>query len=153
MNLKDILKIEDATEFVSELNEHIGEKCQYGDDMNALSAPERLFYVVQTLEMEVNNGGFSQFFYNSSGAFAEELVRAFERIGASRTAEICGRALAALGRELPVDRDEREEMLDELDSDAVNDALEECDDAFYEYADDLDALNQAYVLKNKAMFS
>lgn len=26
-------------------------------------------------------------------------------------------------------------------------------DAFYEYEDDLNALDQAYVLKNKAMFS
>lgn len=153
MKLKDILKIEDANDFVVELNDHISEKCQYGDNMDALSVPERLFYVAQTLEMEVNNGGFSQFFYNSSGAFAGEVVQAFETIGARRTAQICGRALAVFGREIPVDHDERQEMLDEMDCDEVNDILEECDDAFYEYEDDLNALNRAYVLKNKAMFS
>lgn len=75
--------------------------------MAVLSKPERIFYVTQTLEMEVNNGGFSQFFYNSSGNFSNGLVAAFSAIFAPKTAKICAKAISAFGQEIPVDRDER----------------------------------------------
>src|SRR5699024_12186272 len=40
------------------LNDYIGEKCQYGDKISVLNEYERVFFVTQQLEMEVNNGGF-----------------------------------------------------------------------------------------------
>ena len=110
--MQHIWKITDTNDFVIALFEHIEEKCQYGDDMSVLSNSERIFYITQVLEMEVNNGGFSQFFYNSSGDFSNELVNAFTAICAPKTAQICKRALLAFGQDIPVDRDERQEMLD-----------------------------------------
>lgn len=155
MSLSKIWKIKDKEELVSQLGDYIAEKCDYGDDMEVLSRQERIFFITQKLEMEVNNGGFNQFFFNTCGMFNEELVAAFEEIEASATAEICERALEALGDDLPdVDSDEWEDALDELlDSDDVNEILEECDDAFYEYEDDLDELNYEYVMENKDAFS
>ena len=144
--------IHDENNFVVDMYGLICEKCKYGDAMENLNAFERVFYVTQELEAEVNNGGFSQFFYNSSGDFSNELVHVFTEIGAYKTAEICKKALSAFGRELPADRTERENILDEMDWDGINDILSQCDDAFYNYEEDLNALNRAYIMQHREFF-
>lgn len=152
---KSIWEIEDKDELIMELLGQIEEKCDYGENMTTLNEQERIFYITQQLEMEVNNGGFSQFFYNSSGDFSNELVKAFEEIFAYHTAGICQKAIDAFGREIPVDRDEREELMDELecaDGSRFEEILEECDDAFFEYKEDLTKLNYEYVMRNKEAF-
>lgn len=151
--MEHIWNLTDTNDFVIALIEHLDEKTQYGEDMSVLSDAERIFYITQTLEMEVNNGGFSQFFFNSSGDFSNELVGAFTAIGANTTAGICQKAIDAFGRDIPVDRDERQEMLDELESDELNEILEECDSAFYDYEDNLNELNYDFVMKNKESFT
>ena len=151
-NLEHIWNLTDTNDFVVAMTEHLDNKTQYGEDMSALSEAERIFYITQTLEMEVNNGGFSQFFYNSSGNFSNELVGAFTAIGANATAAICQKAISAFGRDIPVDRYEREEMLDELESDEFDEILEECDNAFFDYDDNLNELNYNFVMKNKEFF-
>ena len=121
-------------------------------DLNALNEYERTIFVTQALESEVNNGGFIQFFDNAGGAFADEIVPAFKRIGARKTASICKKALQALGQGLPKDWEERRALLDRIVDDRVGELLEACDEAFYEYPDDLEALNAAYVRKNAKHF-
>lgn len=132
------------------------ELCErFGDgepDLNTLNEYERTIFVTQALESEVNNGGFIQFFDNACGALAGETVPAFKRIGAEKTAAICKKALKALGQALPTDWEERRALLDKIVDDRVGELLEACDDAFYEYPDDLEALNVAYVRKNAAHF-
>lgn len=151
--MEHIWNLTDTNDFVTAMMEHLDRKTQYSDGMSVLSEAERIFYITQTLEMEVNNGGFSQFFFNSSGNFSNELVGAFTTIGANATAAICQQAIAAFGRDIPVDQDARQEMLDELESDEIDEILEECDSAFYDYEDDLNELNYQFVLKNKASFT
>lgn len=145
--------LEEAYDIVSDMYDSLCEKCNYGDSMDALNEYERVIYIVQELESEVNNGGFSQFFYNSSGNFSNEVADAFTKIGAIKTAAICKKALAPFGGRLPVDREERCELLDSLDSDKIESILEKCDDAFFEYEDDLEKLNYEYIIKNKTHFN
>lgn len=152
-NMEHIWNLTDTNDFVIAMTEYLNEKTQYGEDMSVLSDAERIFYITQSLEMEVNNGGFSQFFYNSGGDFSYELVGAFTAIGANTTADICQKAIDAFDREIPVDRNEREEMLDEMESDELDAALEECDDAFLAYEDNLNELNYIFAMKNKEQFN
>ena len=152
-NMEHIWNLTDTNDFVVAMTEYLDSKTKYGEDMSVLSESERIFYITQTLEMEVNNGGFSQFFCNSSGNFSNELVSAFTAIGANVTATICQKAISAFGREIPVDRDEREEMLDELENDEIDEILEECDSAFSDYKDNLNELNYNFVMKNKESFT
>ena len=152
-NMEDIWALTDTNDFIVAMTEYLDNKTKYGEDMSVLSKEERIFYITQTLEMEVNNGGFSQFFYNSSGDFSNELVGAFTAIGANATAAICKKAILAFGRDIPVDRNEREEMLDELENDEIDEILEECNSAFYDYEDDLNQLNYDFVMKNKESFT
>lgn len=153
MTIDEIWKIEDVNSFLIAMLEHIEEKCEYGDNMGNLSEPERIFYITQACEVEVNNGGFSQFFFNSSGDFSGELEYAFTEIGAIKTAEICHTALNAFGRELPTDTEERRKLLDDLKNDKIDSVLNECDNRFYEYEEDLNSLNYGYIIENRAAFS
>ena len=152
-NMEYIWNLTDTNEFIVAMTEHLDEKTQYGEDMSVLSEAERIFYITQTLEMEVTNGGFSQFFYNSSGNFSNELVGAFTAIGANATAAICQKATSAFGCDIPVDRDERIQMLDKLGSDSIDELLEECDNAFFAYEDNLNELTYNFVMKNKEQFT
>ena len=138
---------------VSEVYDFICQKCNDGEDISALNSDERIIYIVQTLEQEVNGGGFSQFFYNSSGDFAGEMVDAFREIGAEKTAAICQQALDAVGQPLPGNRAERIELLEKIETDALTEALNACDDAFYAYPEDLNALTDAYVKQHQAEFA
>lgn len=61
-----------------------------------LSQPELDILAVEAMEREVNNGGFQQFFVNSSKAYASSLPAALERVGCPIAAKIASDALAAL---------------------------------------------------------
>ena len=154
-NIDDIWKIEEKENFIVALDQYIAEKCEYGDKMEVLNVDQRVFYITQALEMEVNNGGFAQFFFNSSGGFANELVFSFKKIGAMKTAEICKKAISIYGDKVPTDRDERENVLtpdDENEEERIEEVLNECDDAFFEYEDDLVELNYQFIINNKESF-
>lgn len=151
--LSKIWSIGDASERIIALSEYVAEKCRFGVKMEKLSPPERVFFITQNVEIEVNNGGFSQFFYNSSGDFAGEMVDAFREIGAEKTAAICQQALDAIGQPLPVNRAERIALIEAIETDALTDALDVCDNAFYEYQEDMNVLTDAYVMQNKADFT
>ena len=43
-------------------------------------------------------------------------------------------------------------MLDELESDEIDEILEECDSDFYNYEDNLNELNYNFIMKNKEHF-
>ncbi|HTB98664.1 MAG TPA: DUF4375 domain-containing protein [Terracidiphilus sp.] len=65
----------------------------------SLNDEERLVLAVLALDREVSNGGFHQFFTNSSYRFAPIIAGCLRRIGCDATAAIAERAIAAV--ELP----------------------------------------------------
>ena len=102
--------------------------------------PQRIFSAIWTLEGEVNNGGFHQYFLNSAGETANFGPHALRRIGAKSTAEIAERALRVVSPEpLPEDQVVRQAILEALDDETI-DELESLDAEFYSYPDDLTAL-------------
>ena len=151
-----ILQMDDSTfesdDIIYNMNNNIFQKCNYGNDMTQLNEFERVFFVTQTLEMEVNNGGFSQFFFNSSGDFSNELVNTFTKIGALKTAETCKKALSIFPDKIPTDRMERQDLLDNMDWDKIDIVLAKCDEEFFKYEDNLEELNIAYITKYREFF-
>jgi len=152
-NFDEIWQMNDKNDFLIALDNWVCKKSNGGDEMEKLSQEERTFFLVFQLEAEVNNGGFSQFFYNSSGDFANETVAALREIGAEKMAKICERALALLGGAVPENRSARTKMLDEAVTDEVDEALSRCDDAFCEYPDNLLELNYQYIVRNRNQFT
>jgi hypothetical protein len=152
-DLNTVWTIADKNQFLIAMNGWLCRKCNYGEDIEKLSDVEKVFYFNTQLESEVNNGGFSQYFFNSSGDFANETVNSLSAIGAVQTASIYKKALLALGSELPKDRDEREELLDKILTDSVGELLSEYDAEFYKCADNLEELNYQYIINNKEQFT
>lgn len=138
---------------VSEVYDFICKKCNYGEDISALNSDERIIYIVQTLEQEVNGGGFDQYFYNSSGDLANETVAALITIGAKKTAKICQKALKVFGGSLPTDRAERQEYMDKKSNSRTEAKLEKCDNAFYEYQDSIERLCYEFIEENCDSFN
>lgn len=152
-DINDIWSIFDVNSFMTAIDSWICKKCNDGESITALSGQERIIYNTRRLEAEIYNGGFSQYFYNSSGDGSNEVVASFEAIGAKKTAAICRKAICAFGQDLPSNRERREALLDKIFTDKISEILSECDNEFYEEVDDLETLNYQFIMKNKACFS
>ncbi len=67
----------------------------------------RTAYVLIILMGEVFNGGMHQFFFNSSGAFAEYVPQALREVGKDDAAAIVDTAIAMFPKPYPVSTEER----------------------------------------------
>ena len=81
------------------------------------SAPKKVqhLYAAHWCQSEVDNGGFLQFFYNSTGLLAPESALGFAEVGATALAETVVAATKYFGDAYPRDRDERVAMIPERD--------------------------------------
>jgi len=111
----------------------------------SMTGVERMVLALMSLKREVNNGGYHQFFVNSSRRFAPAIVSDLERIGCASVAEITQSALDALKLpELSVDAIEAAVTPPDAERDRV---LNRCDNRFYE-TNELSELLFAYVKKH-----
>jgi len=150
--LDSLLSADDTNGSIIELDNFIGELCDYGEDYDKLTEPQKLFYLNQNLEREINNGGFNQYFCNSSGDNAHETILSLKAIGADKTADILQKAIDQFpDKKVPKDRDERTEIVGQIEE-VADEVWEELDQAFYNYEDDLNTLNIEFVKKNKDFF-
>jgi len=129
------------------------DKTKFGkQDFATQSAPQQVFSAIWAVESEVNNGGFSQYFLNSSCETAVFVAEALDTIGAPRTANICRRAIAtAFPMGLLSSPDAISAAAADF-SDRVLSQLEVFDSEFLEYPHDLTDLLFAYVRKHPEEF-
>jgi len=152
LDLDALLASPDTNNSIIELDNYIGDLCSYGDELEKLTLPQKYFYFNQNLEREVNNGGFNQYFINSSGEFAHETLTSLRLIGANKTADILQQAIAQFpGLQVPKDRNEREEPVFQI-QDEANTVWGKLDDQFFVYEDNLNELNIHYIKQNKSDF-
>ena len=101
------------------------------------SKAERVVLAVEAIEREVNNGGFTQFFGNSSLAYTKDIVEAFQLIGCPATAELCRKAIELLGVEDLSDLDAIEDAsYDAVDDEVRADQFNALDDEYYAGAEE-----------------
>jgi hypothetical protein len=118
----------------------------------ALTEPEKVVFCLDKLEQEVNNGGFVQYFRNSSGDNSAETPSALRALGASEVASIVEKALELFPHHQPSrNRDKREEQMDSWGPEE-QDALARLDKAFLAYPEPLAQLERAYVQKHEELF-
>ncbi len=152
MDIKEIWNIGNMNSFVIAMTGWINRKCNYGENISVLTPEEKIVYIVNSFQSEVNNGGFDQFLFNSSGAFVGDLLSSLTTIGANRTAEIYKKALANFPHELPADDEQRDALLDELITEDISEVFASCDQQFYEYPDNLEELLYQFIVGNKGSF-
>ncbi|WP_159090614.1 DMP19 family protein [Aquimarina aquimarini] len=150
--MEKILKIQRRDIIVMEINSYLNKKSGYGEKIEKLNPVQQTFLFVENLEYEINNGGFNQFYFNSSGAFSQETSNALLEIGAKKTAEIIKKANSEFKNGMvPKDRNERQNKLAQI-KEKAEENWNKCDSEFYEYQDDLTELLIAFVIKNKTEF-
>ena len=114
----------------------------------ALSQPEQDVLAIEALEREVNNGGYAQFFINSSNEYAGAIVDALQRIGCPNTAAITERALLALPRGTARTPEALSVAMEtENSKGAVQ--LEDCDTAYYASGEDIAGALLRYLLRRR----
>jgi hypothetical protein len=114
-----------------------------------LTEVERDVLAVEALEREVNNGGYRQFFVNSSVEFTPTIVGALQRIGCPRTADISARAVAELGATATLGAAAIEaELQTEVGEREVRWSL--CDQQYYTAGEDIAGRLFEYLKRNRA---
>lgn len=106
-----------------------------------LSEAERRYFAVCLLEGEVYNGGFDQYFSNSSGSHYKDAVAGLEIMGAHRSLDLLRRAKQILFGfdEPPTDTGRRRAVLRATADESQSKRLDSLDSLFYEDPDELGA--------------
>lgn len=119
---------------------------------DALSEPQRLFFAALIYDGEVNNGGHSQYFVNSSGDQWRFALDGMKAIGASERAEILEQAVGLFEAKGPSDDGEtRHEQL-ASSSKRKDEALARLDDRYYASKENVAALLAPYAIDNREAF-
>jgi hypothetical protein len=97
----------------------------------------RTLFAAHWLYSEVCNGGFHQFYWNSTGILAPEAADAYEAIGMPRTAAIIRRSMSWFPPPYPRERHARLYLLDGYDEAHPKDhgPFRSLDDEFYDVAE------------------
>jgi len=66
---------------------------QWYEVVQRLTDPEKMVYVIVKLNQSVTNGGFAEFYENSFGIFAPEIIHVLNEINAVASAEIVASSL------------------------------------------------------------
>jgi hypothetical protein len=133
------------------LSDAITARMAFPLDFAELSEPERNFIVAWVLLGQVNNGGFDQYFFNSTGDQAALAPAALRSVGADEAALLVDEALAVFGPAgPPTDRQSRWTVMDSM-SPSDRGLWNDMDNRFYEIAD-LNKTLLAYVQANRSAF-
>ncbi len=90
---------------------------------------ERVILAVDAMEMQINNGGYEQFFANSSSAYTDVIHEALLAIDCEQCAAITADAIAALNLPSGYDADLISETADNLSAEQ-KEKLSACDDRY-----------------------
>ncbi|MBI3417801.1 MAG: DUF4375 domain-containing protein [Verrucomicrobia bacterium] len=120
--------------------------------IDGLSAPELRFYAMEDFERGVNMDGFSLYFYNDTGDYAEEALAGLKEAGAKKAADIMSRAMSVFpaGR-VPRDKTERQRIHDTIAS-VASPVWEQCGKEFFAGANSIEDALLSYVKAHKTEF-
>lgn len=115
---------------------------------------KQAIYMIWLLEGEVNNGGYNQFYFNSSGVFAKHLPGALRLVGAHKYAALTQQANDIYEAENEKITQHQDGTLEGFSKSYEDNPLNELDDRFYALSDqeDLAQLQIDYIRKHKQDF-
>lgn len=120
----------------------------YYSNPEQLTQAEKNIVYIEELEREINNGGFSQFFYNSAGNIAHELIAALEKVGSIFILGLVKSAVSEFPDGIvPRDSVKRQKLLKQIE-DKSSDKWEKLDQQFYKYEEDIYSMLIEYIKSN-----
>jgi hypothetical protein len=116
--------------------------------------PRQAIYMIWVLEAEVNNGGYNQFYFNSSGQFYKHLPEVLTLVGAYKFADLTKRANDTFEKENPKITQYQDGTLEGFSKSYDDNPLNKFDDEFYDLYDteNLQEIQVNYIRKNKMEF-
>lgn len=148
-SLDEILELEDETDIVIEIGQKLWDKSKEDKDFESLNSIEKNILYIEMLEGQVNNGGFDQYFFNSSGAYAPETLIALKEIKATQMAELLNRAIKVFPTTpIPKDTEQRREYMEDVPEN-ISGTWDKLDGEFYKNPENLAGLVIEYVKVNK----
>jgi hypothetical protein len=112
-------------------------------------------YMISRLEAEVNNGGYNQFYFNSSGQFAAALPEALKLVGATKFADLTERANSTFVKEKSKITEDQDGTVEGFSKSYENNPLNKFDEEFYKLneVENLQKIQVDYIRKNKKEFT
>jgi hypothetical protein len=109
------------------------------EGFDSLSEPERQYFAVRLLEREIYNGGFEQYFFNSSSGLYGHAIEGLEAMGASYSLDLLRQAKEFVfgAQEAMADTGSRREFLRARVDDACSQELNKLDVLFCKDHDSL----------------
>jgi Domain of unknown function (DUF4375) len=116
--------------------------------------PQQAIYLAWCLTAEVDNGGFNQYYFNSSGQFSELTPGALKLIGANNLAGLMIRANEIYATENEDITRHQDGTIEGFFKSYTNNPLNELDKEFYDLtkSEKLEQLQADFIRKNKADF-
>jgi hypothetical protein len=116
--------------------------------------PQQAIYTIWWLEAEVNNGGYNQFYANSSGQFYKLLPDALKLVGAVKFADLTERANKTYESENKKITEHQDGTVEGFSKSYDDNPLNKFDDEFYDLykTEDLQQLQVNFIRKNKLEF-
>jgi hypothetical protein len=137
-------------------------KDNYGDSsFKKMPKTLKVVYLINELEAEVNNGGFIQFFTNSSGKYTTETVESLELIQAPYTKSLVEDAIEIINKHgqttnslsdkiKKLELHEIMQTSDIYENEQLLNDMNEVNSKFYEYEESLSQLKLEYFEKNQS---
>jgi HEAT repeat protein len=117
-----------------------------------LTTPQQQYFAVLIYNGEVNNGGHSQFFVNSSGYYWKEALSGLRAIGAPERAQILEEAVRLFGVAGPAREDDtRHSQLAQF-SPEQDKVLDDLDQRYYACTENVDVLLTLYATEHRDDF-
>jgi hypothetical protein len=151
-DLDELLNSSDVKNSIGEISFFVCKVCNYGNNFEEVTEPQKHLYLNRWFENQINNGGFWQYFFNSSSNVAHQTVDSLRIIGANTTADMLQKAIDQFpDKTIPNTYEERMEIFEQI-GDSEYEVWKELTKKFYEYPDDLQTLNLEYIKQNRDMF-
>lgn len=115
---------------------------------DSLTGEEKVVLAIEGLEREVNNGGYDQFFINSSKEYAPIVVDALNRISCADAALLTQQAIDVLGIKGQITVEAIDRIMED-ESTERDERLEEYNERYYEIVGDLAGPLLEFIKKNK----
>ena len=150
MNSTEIaLLLNNDSDKIIRIGEIIGKKISERDNFENLNEFEKTFIYIDIFENHTTDGGLKNFFWDSAGQFSHEVLEAYERIGAHKTASIIYDSFLVF-KEIPIPKDLklRRSILSNIKPNVWN----TLDQEFYNCSDNIVFLIIQFVRENSNHF-
>jgi Domain of unknown function (DUF4375) len=128
-------------------------KKEYQTVMN-WNRPRQAIYMIWLLEAEVNNGGYNQFYFNSSGQFYKHLPDALKLVSADKFADLTKKANNIYEKETTKITKDQDGTIEGFSKSYEDNPLNKFDDEFYELykTENLQQIQVDFIRKHKSEF-